>query len=116
MQVLVIIYVLLTQFNLKWYIPQGIDWGGGRICIGDTDRDNNYEFVFTTYGSWPGYLHFYELHLPDTWQMDSILLPSADLLWDSGDFDHDGPYDLILQFHSENPSFLILPRRCGGIQ
>ena len=95
---------LTSGFIQKWYFSQGIDHGKSIIQIVDTDRDNNYEFIFTIYGSWPGYLHFYEFHLPDTWQMDSILLPSADLLWDSGDFDGDGIYDLVLQFHSENPS------------
>jgi len=95
---------LVNGFNQKWYIPQGTSGPSGRILIGDTDRDGNLEFIFTTYGSWPAYIHFYELHLPDTWEVDSVLTPGGDLLWDSGDFDGDGLYDLALQFHIENPS------------
>ncbi|GAH80610.1 unnamed protein product, partial [marine sediment metagenome] len=50
MKVLLLLSFLFCNFQQKWYIPQGIDWGAGRILIGDTDRDDNYEFMFTTYG------------------------------------------------------------------
>jgi hypothetical protein len=96
---------LFSNFVQKWYIPQGVSgFGNTRVQISDTDRDGNLEFIFTTYGSWPAYIYFYELHLPDIWEIDSVLLPGGDLLWDSGDFDGDGLYDLALQFHIENPS------------
>jgi len=96
MQVLVIICVLLTQFNLKWYIPQGIDWGAGRICIGDTDRDGNYEFIIRTYGG-SQKIYFYELHLPDSWEVDSFSYLYSAQPWDIGDFDVDGFTDLVIQ-------------------
>jgi hypothetical protein len=96
---------LLSNFVQQWYFPQGIDWGGGRIVIGDTDRDGHLELIFTTYGDWPtARIYFYELHLPDTWEVDTVPLLGGDLLWDSGDFDDDGIYDLALQFHIESPS------------
>jgi hypothetical protein len=96
MQVLVIICVLLTQFNLKWYIPQGIDWGAGRLCIGDTDRDGNYEFIIRTYGG-SQKIYFYELHLPDSWEVDSFSYLYSAQPWDIGDFDMDGLADLVIQ-------------------
>ena len=96
---------MLGNFIQKWDFPQGVSgFGNTRMQILDTDRDESLEFVFTTYGSWPAYIYFYELHLPDVWEVDSVLLPGGDLLWDSGDFDGDGLYDLALQFHIENPS------------
>ena len=96
---------LSGDFVQRWYIPQGVSgFGNTRVQISDTDRDGNLEFIFTTYGSWPAYIYFYELHLPNVWEVDSVLLPGGDLLWDSGDFDGDGFYDLVLQFHIENPS------------
>ena len=97
-------YFLTLEFRQKWYFPQGEDVVPTVMQIYDTDRDGYLEFIFTTYGNWPDYLYFYELHLPDDWIIDSFLLPSADLLWDSGDFDNDGLYDLLFQFHTENPS------------
>jgi len=105
MAFLLMLPFLFVNFVQKWYIPQGVSGFGNTIIqILDTDRDGNLEFIFTTYGSWPAYIYFYELHLPDIWEIDSVLLPGGDLLWDSGDFDGDGLYDLALQFHIENPS------------
>ncbi|MGB7054680.1 MAG: FG-GAP-like repeat-containing protein, partial [bacterium] len=69
----------------------------------DTDRDGNWELMFTTYGVMPRFIYIYELHLPNSWLVDSIPQPGANLLWDGGDFDVDGLYDLVLQFHFENP-------------
>ncbi|MCK4674045.1 T9SS type A sorting domain-containing protein [candidate division WOR-3 bacterium] len=105
MIILLMLPFLFGNFVQKWYFPQGVSgFGNTRIQIMDTDRDENVEFIFTTYGSWPAYIYFYEMHLPDVWEIDSVLLPGGDLLWDSGDFDGDGFYDLALQFHIENPS------------
>ena len=105
MAFLLMLSFLFNGFVQKWYFPQGVSgFGNTRIQIMDTDRDENVEFIFTTYGSWPAYIYFYELHLPDVWEVDSVLLSGGDLLWDSGDFDGDALYDLALQFHIENPS------------
>jgi hypothetical protein len=103
MQFLLIFQFLCGGFVQKWYIPRGNNIVPTEMQIMDTDKDGNLEFIFTVYGGWPAYLHFYELHLPDVWEIDSFLLPSADLLWDGGDFDNDGLCDLVIQFHSENP-------------
>jgi hypothetical protein len=105
MILLLLLPFLFGDFVEKWYIPQGVSGFGNTIMqIVDTDRDTHLEFIFTTYGSWPPYIYTYELHLPDIWQIDSIPLVGGDLLWDSGDFDDDGLYDLALQFHIESPS------------
>jgi hypothetical protein len=74
------------------------------MCIGDTDRDGHDELIFSTYGV-IFKTFIYELHLPDVWEVDSISTPGGDLLWGSGDFDVDGLYDLVIQFHIENPQW-----------
>jgi len=104
MTIFLILPFLLGNFIQKWYFPQGIDWGASRIAIGDTDRDGHLEFIFTTYGDWPiARIYFYELHLPDTWEVDSVPYLNAPILWDIGDFDVDGLCDLTMQCGSTNP-------------
>ena len=94
---------LFSNFIQKWYFPQGIDWGASRIVIEDSDRDGNYEFIFSTYGG--SYtIYFYELHLPDVWEIDSVSDLDQPLLWDIGDFDLDGFYDLVMQSSWGPPS------------
>jgi hypothetical protein len=102
MIVSLILSFLLGGFVQKWNVPQGIDWGAGRLLIADTDRDGNYELIFSTYGG-PYTIYFYELHLPDTWIVDSVPNLNAPILWDIGDFDLDGLYDLVMQCGSTNP-------------
>jgi len=94
---------LLGNFNLKWYLPQGVSGANTRVLVLDTDRDGNWELMFTTYGTWPYYVFMYELHLPVSWEVDSIPHPGDPLLWDGGDFDLDGLADLALQFGFSNP-------------
>jgi hypothetical protein len=99
-----LILSLFCDFNMKWYLPQGVSgFGNTRVLVMDSDRDSHPELIFTTYSAWPAYVFVYELHLPNSWEVDSIPHPSAHLLWDGGDFDLDGLYDLALQFHFENP-------------
>ena len=100
---LLLVVSLLGNFNLKWYLPQGVSGANTRVLVMDTDRDGNWELMFTTYSAWPPYVYVYELHLPNSWQVDSISHPSAHLLWDGGDFDLDGLSDLVLQFSFTNP-------------
>jgi hypothetical protein len=102
MNVLVMLFLLIGGFNEKWQFTQGIDWGGGRIMLGDMDRDGNYEFAFTSYGG-PYEIYFYELHLPDSWEVDTTYYPYSPILWDSGDFDGDGFYNLVMQCGNVSP-------------
>jgi len=96
MTFLLILPFLFSGFVQKWYIPAGMIGECGRILVSDTDRDGNYEFIFTTYGG--SYtIYFYELHLPDTWEIDSLPDLNQPLLWDIVDFDLDGLYDLVMQ-------------------
>jgi hypothetical protein len=94
--------LLVNSFSLKWDIPQGTIGSAGRILIEDTDRENNFEFIMRTYGG-SQKIYFYELHLPDTWEVDSIYYPYYPLLWDIGDFDLDGFYDLAMQCGNISP-------------
>jgi len=96
MAILLMLQFLFSNFIQKWYIPQGIDWGAGRVCIGDTDRDGNYEFIIRTYGG-SQKIYFYELHLPDSWEVDSFSYLYSAQPWDIGDFDMDGLADLVIQ-------------------
>lgn len=96
------IILLFSTFTEKWYFFQGTVGEAGRVCIGNTDHDGHDELIFSTYGV-PFKTFIYELHLPDTWEIDSILTPGGDILWDLEDFDGDGLYDLVVQFHVENP-------------
>ncbi len=96
MIIILMLPFLLGNFVQKWNLPQGTDWGAGRIVVGDTDRDGNHELIFSTYGG-SFTIYFYELHLPDVWIIDSVTDLDQPLLWDIGDFDADGFYDLVMQ-------------------
>ena len=96
MIILLMLPFLLGNFVQKWNLPQGIDWGAGRIVVGDTDRDGNYELIFSTYGG-SFTIYFYELHSPDVWVIDSVTDLDQPLLWDISDFDVDGFHDLVVQ-------------------
>ena len=107
MILLLLLPFLFGNFVQKWYFPQGVNgFGNTTMQITDTDRDTHLEFIFTTYGSWPPYIYIYELHLPNSWQIDSIAYPYAPLLWDSGDFDLDGLFDLVMQCGNTNPYWM----------
>jgi len=99
---LVLCVSLSANFIQKWYIPQGTDGPAGKVVIGDTDRDGNYEFFIRTYGG-SQKIYCYELHLPDTWEVDSFSYFWGPLVWDIGDFDLDGLYDLVIQTAVDTP-------------
>jgi hypothetical protein len=105
MMIILLLPFLFGNFVQKWYFPRGVNHGSTAIMqIADTDRDTNWEFIFTVYEVGQPFLHFYELHLPDDWEADSLLIPYYHGLYGSGDFDFDGFYDLVMTFHNENPS------------
>jgi hypothetical protein len=92
---LLILPFLLGDFVQKWYIPRGMIGECGRLLICDTDRDENYEFFMPPYGG-AQKAYIYELHLPDTWQVDSFSYLCDPLMWDVGDFDLDGLADIVI--------------------
>ena len=106
MLILLMLPFLFSGFNQKWYIPAGVIGECGRILINDTDRDGNFEFIFTTYGG-SFTIYFYELHLPNTWEVDSFPYLNSPLLWDIGDFDLDGLWDIVFQASAGPPNMLI---------
>ncbi len=105
-QYFLILYCLFQGFIQKWDFPQGIDWGAGRLCLSDSDRDGNCEFVFTTYGGLFT-INVWELHLPNTWTVDSFPYVNSPILWDADDFDRDGLIDLIFQASAGPPNLLV---------
>jgi hypothetical protein len=100
---LLLLPFMLSNFVEKWYLPQGTKFCGGRVCIGDTDRDGHNELIFNVEASYKIYV--YELHLPDTWEVDSFSCAWdwAPILWDIGDFD--GLYDLVIAAGVDTPAF-----------
>jgi len=96
MAFLLMLPFLFGNFAQKWYIDAGMIGECGRILINDTDRDGNYEFFIRTYGG-SQKIYVYELHLPDTWEVDSFSYFWGPLVWDVGDFDLDGLWDLAIQ-------------------
>jgi hypothetical protein len=96
MTILLILPLLLGNFVEKWVIPNGMSGECGRLLIGDTDRDGNQEFYIRTYGGSQKIL-MYELHLPDTWNIDSFPYLYSPLIWDIGDFDVDGLSDIVIE-------------------
>ncbi|HEX7319219.1 MAG TPA: T9SS type A sorting domain-containing protein [bacterium] len=101
MNILLIALTLFANFNQKWVIPQGTVGNAGRILVCDSDRDGYFELIFTTYGEFA--IYFYELHPPTTWVVDTIPYANAPILWDFGDFDSDGLYDLVMQCGCVDP-------------
>lgn len=100
----ILLNIFLTgAFAQKWYFPQGIFWGAGRILVADTDRDGNKELIFSTYCNEYD-IFIYELHPPDSFEVDTFSYVLAPTVWDVGDFDADGYYDLAVDV---NPSFGI---------
>jgi hypothetical protein len=96
MIVLLMLPFLFGNFVQKWVIPRGMMGEAGRLLIGDSDRDGNYEFYITPCGM-SQKICIYELHLPDTWEVDSFSYFLSPLVWDIGDFDLDGLHDLTIQ-------------------
>ena len=92
---LLMLSFLFGDFIQKWYVDAGMIGECGRILISDTDRDGNYEFFIWTYGG-SQKIYIYELHLPDTWEIDSFSYFDSPLIWDVGDFDLDGLYDVVI--------------------
>jgi hypothetical protein len=93
---------LFGDFVQKWYIPRGMTGECGRLLICDTDRDGNHEFFIRTYGG-SQKIYTYELHLPETWEVDSFSYFWGPLVWDIGDFDADGLFDLAIQTAVDTP-------------
>lgn len=108
MIVLLLLPFLFSNFVEKWYLPQGIhEYAVGRVCIGDTDRDGHTELFFTTLSDyWK--IFIYELHLPDTWEVDSFSYFWSPLVWEIGDFDLDGLYDLAIEAAVDTPPTMLV--------
>ncbi|MGB3480246.1 MAG: T9SS type A sorting domain-containing protein [bacterium] len=106
---LLLLTFLFNGFVQKWTFQNGIYATAGRMCIGDTDRDGHYELIFCP-NSYPAShkIHIYELHLPNTWVCDSFPYFFSPLLWDIGDFDLDGLFDLVTEvsINSTHPAIV----------
>lgn len=108
---LLLLTFLVGGFDLKWYLPKGTAGVAGRICIADADRDGNYELYLNTYEyGYAKIIYIYELHLPNTWELDSFVPDFIDVIvWDIGDFDLDGLYDVIIHADISCPPPVVGP-------
>ena len=89
------LFVLLGNFVEKWVIPDGKN-SYGRVVIGDVDHDGLTDIIVRR--SLERKVMFYELSLQNQWLLqDSIVDDGDHLIWDAGDFDLDGNYDLVFQ-------------------
>ncbi len=93
---LILIAFLLSGFTLKWNVPKGTNYSLGMLCIGDTDRDGNYELIFhpDTYGQ--RNIYYCELMESGAWQIDSFYSSIWEGIWELADFDNDGLFDLLV--------------------
>jgi hypothetical protein len=93
---LLLISFVFSGFIQKWYLPIGCAGGSsGKILVADTDRDGCYE-IFISDFQFIDKINICELHLPNTWEMDSFTNTGEQVAWDIGDFDCDGLWDLLL--------------------
>ncbi|MEO0183300.1 MAG: VCBS repeat-containing protein, partial [candidate division WOR-3 bacterium] len=101
--------LLFNGFSLKWTINHPYDVPNGKMLIADTDRDGCYELFFTPY-SYPAShkIHIYELQLPDFWRKDSFPCFTSPAVWDVGDYDLDGFFDIILTACVSNPPQVMI--------
>lgn len=109
----IIIFIFLLsqikglQFQLKYFLNDGILWDRGTILIGDTDRDSLFELIFRQHPGGGNSLVAYEQTHPDSLNfiLSCIIMPpyNPDTFpyspspWILGDFDQDGLYDMICQ-------------------
>ncbi|MDH4212152.1 MAG: hypothetical protein OEV79_11970, partial [candidate division WOR-3 bacterium] len=92
---LLMLPLLLGNFVEKWVIPDG-KGSYGTIVVEDVDHDGLTDIIVRR--SLEIKVMFYELSLQNLWQLqDSIVDDGDHLIWDSGDFDLDGLYDLVMQ-------------------
>ncbi|MEO0138163.1 MAG: VCBS repeat-containing protein [candidate division WOR-3 bacterium] len=66
------------------------------LCIGDTDRDSSYEFIFRPGAYGVHCIYYCELQPPQTWEIDSLYSDIWVVVHACGDFDLDGLSDLIV--------------------
>ncbi len=92
---MLLIINLVGVFNLKWYLPVGCASGAsGKVLVADADRDSCYEIYISDFQFFDK-INVCELHLPNTWEMDSFANMPGEIAWDVGDFDCDGLWDLL---------------------
>ncbi len=91
-----LVVFLIGGFVQKWHLPIGCAVGvSGRILVADADRDSCPEIYISDF-QLPDKINVCELHLPNTWEMDSFVNMPCEIAWDIGDFDCDGLYNLLL--------------------
>jgi hypothetical protein len=90
---LLVLSFLFCNFVERWYLPIGRGSVEGRIFVGDTDRDGNYELFIDPPGD-TNTICVYELYLPNTWYLDSIQNLYGPEPICMGDFDLDDLCDI----------------------
>ncbi|MBE0433204.1 T9SS type A sorting domain-containing protein [candidate division WOR-3 bacterium] len=99
-----LLFLLFSGFHQVGYIPRGRE-SAGRMLLGDTDRNGLLEIIFVSREDfYYKVLWFYEQEgatLFDFAVSDSMIIHNDTLdlyLWEVGDFDLDGLYDLAFYY------------------
>jgi len=103
MNVLLIVCLLFSGFNLRWNIPYGTIAPGGRLLIYDSDHDGEIELIFRRWIVGSVGVYFAEYIPPDSWDIYESTTVDSVLVWDVGDFDNDGCTDLVTYGNASEP-------------
>jgi hypothetical protein len=91
---LLILPLLFSNFVLKESIPYGTSGPNGRVLLGDFNRNNRTDIIFTGYSGTFSLGMIFEREDSGVYVLrDTVGFYLA--VWDVGDFDSDGLYDLV---------------------
>jgi hypothetical protein len=94
MTILLVLPLLLGNFVLKESIPYGTSGPNGRVLLGDFNRNNKTDVIFTGYSGTFALGMIFERQDSGVYVlMDTVGFYLA--VWDAGDFDGEGLYDLV---------------------
>ena len=109
MNMLLIVCLLFSGFNLRWNIPYGTIAPGGKLLIYDSDHDGEIELIFRRWIVGSVGVYFVEFVPPDSWDIYESTTIDSVLVWDVGDLDVDGYTDLVTYGNaSESPLIPII--------
>jgi hypothetical protein len=92
---MLVVFFILSHFNLKWWFPYGNYGCYGKLLVYDSDHDGKIELIFRRYIPNSLGVYFVEFIPPDSWNIQESQTVDTVLIWEVGDFDLDGFSDLV---------------------